>query len=403
LEGRAWERYVVLDRLHAELSWYRGQYDAFVEAMRTSDRWLVYQAESLRDQPPELDAQAAEDVSTVERVKTALVDRDEAQHKAREDLVGARTLAAEWEAEVASVRAQLQQDRATLQGARARQSQAEERAKEAEGLRTSLADKVAALATMEEQLRQEQVARQLAEAQLQQEQTALAEARAALERERLAREGALGRLQQECAALEGAQATLKQRDDEVSRLNRELTQLSVSHEDLRQSLEEQEATVLSLQQAAEDARQALEAEKKQVEGELSFVRLLARRFVFWGSAPDFSFLVCGFQARGLPWGTQQPRLRTCRRPTTPRNRSWWSCGPPRSRPARRSRKARRKLGAQWRVAFMLSAGMSPGVCVALFTWASRRLLAWWRLTTRSTSRLSPRAMSSRSASRTRWR
>jgi hypothetical protein len=45
----------------------------------------------------------------------------------------------------------------------------------------------------------------------------------------------------------GAQATLKQRDEEISRLNGELTQLSVSHEDLRQSLEEQEATVLSLQ------------------------------------------------------------------------------------------------------------------------------------------------------------
>jgi predicted nucleic acid-binding Zn-ribbon protein len=72
-----------------------------------------------------------------------------------------------------------------------------------------------------------------------------------------------------------AQATLKQRDDEVSRLNGELTQLSVSHEDLRQSLEEQEATVLNLWQAAEDARQALEAERKQVEGELSFACLLA--------------------------------------------------------------------------------------------------------------------------------
>jgi predicted nuclease with TOPRIM domain len=62
----------------------------------------------------------------------------------------------------------------------------------------------------------------------------------------MAREEAQGRLHQERSALEGAQATLKQRDDEVSRLNRELTQLSISHEDLRQSLEEQEATVLNL-------------------------------------------------------------------------------------------------------------------------------------------------------------
>jgi hypothetical protein len=80
LEGRARERYGALDRLDAELSWYRGQYntlDALVEALRTTDRWLVYRAEALQDQPPKLDAQAAEDVSTVERVKTALVDRDE--------------------------------------------------------------------------------------------------------------------------------------------------------------------------------------------------------------------------------------------------------------------------------------------------------------------------------------
>jgi hypothetical protein len=65
----------------------------------------VYWADALRDQPPELDAQAAEDISAVERVKTVLVDRDEAPHKAREDLAWARTLAAEWEAQVASVRA----------------------------------------------------------------------------------------------------------------------------------------------------------------------------------------------------------------------------------------------------------------------------------------------------------
>jgi chromosome segregation ATPase len=102
-----------MDWLDAELSWYREQYnalDALVEALRTPDRWLVYRAEALRDQLPELDAQAAEDVSAVEWVKAALVDQDEALHKAREDPAGARTLAAEWEAEVASVRAQLQQD-----------------------------------------------------------------------------------------------------------------------------------------------------------------------------------------------------------------------------------------------------------------------------------------------------
>jgi hypothetical protein len=42
--------------------------------LRTPDRWLVYRAEALRDHPPELDAQAVEDVLAVERVKAALVD-----------------------------------------------------------------------------------------------------------------------------------------------------------------------------------------------------------------------------------------------------------------------------------------------------------------------------------------
>jgi hypothetical protein len=121
LERRGRERYDTLDRLDAELNWYRGSTPPrrLVKGLRTPDRWLVYRAEALRDQPPELDAQAAEDVLAVERVKAALVDRDEALHKACEDLAGARTMATEWEAEVTSARAQLQQDRAVLEGARA--------------------------------------------------------------------------------------------------------------------------------------------------------------------------------------------------------------------------------------------------------------------------------------------
>jgi hypothetical protein len=66
----------------------------------------------------------------------------------------------ERETALTSVQAQLQQDRATLEGARSWQSQAEEKAKEAEQLRANLADKVASLATVEEQLQQEQSARQ---------------------------------------------------------------------------------------------------------------------------------------------------------------------------------------------------------------------------------------------------
>jgi hypothetical protein len=104
-----------------------------------------------------LEGQPVEGVSAVEKVRTALIDRDEALQRAREDLAGARTGAAEWEAEVASVRAQLQRDRATLEGARSWQSQAEERAKEAEELKARLAIKaaavVAAVVAAEEQLR----------------------------------------------------------------------------------------------------------------------------------------------------------------------------------------------------------------------------------------------------------
>jgi hypothetical protein len=78
-------------------------------------------------------------------VRTALVERDDALHRAREDLAGARSIATAWEAEVVTARAQLQRDRVTLE--------------EAEGLKTTLADKAAALTAAEEQLRQERAAR----------------------------------------------------------------------------------------------------------------------------------------------------------------------------------------------------------------------------------------------------
>jgi chromosome segregation ATPase len=119
-----------------------------------------------------------------------------------------RSVAAAWEAEVVTVRAQLQQGRAALE--------------ETKGLKTALADKAVVLTAAEEQLRQERAARQEAEGQLQQERAALVEGWATLERERMVREEALGQLQRERAALRGAQATLKQREDEVSRLNGEL-------------------------------------------------------------------------------------------------------------------------------------------------------------------------------------
>jgi DNA repair exonuclease SbcCD ATPase subunit len=193
LEGRARERYSRLDRLSNERNCYWDQYDALdalVEALRTDNRWLKYRLQVVWDAFLDLGAQAVEDTSAVERVTTALLERDEALRKAREDLAVMRIVAAEWEMEVASTRAQLQLNRATLEGARSWQSQAEEKAKEAEQLRAELADKATVLATVEGQLQQEQNARQQAEARLQQERSTLEEARAALERERMALEEA---------------------------------------------------------------------------------------------------------------------------------------------------------------------------------------------------------------------
>jgi hypothetical protein len=146
----------------------------------------------VRDELLEQDGQAAEDVSTVEKVRTALLERDEVVQEVREDAAAMRTMATKWETEVSSLRTQLEQDRATLEGARFWQSQADERAKEAEQLRTSLADKAASLASTEEQLQRERDARQQADAQRQHERAALAEAQATLERERLAWEEAQG-------------------------------------------------------------------------------------------------------------------------------------------------------------------------------------------------------------------
>jgi hypothetical protein len=117
----------------------------------------------------------------------------------------------------------------------------------------------------------------------------------------LAWEEALSQLQQERATLEGAQVTLKEREAEVSRLNGELVQINISHEDLCQSLEEQEATVLNLQRQAEEARQSLEGEKKQVEGGFTIVRFSLVDVFFWDSLPTLFLFVRGFQACRPPW------------------------------------------------------------------------------------------------------
>jgi predicted nucleic acid-binding Zn-ribbon protein len=156
-------------------------FDALADALRTPDGWLSYRAMALRDQLHESARQDPAHPSTLERVCTALIERDEALRQARADLEKMRTLAANWEAEVAVVHNDNRGLRSSLQGAQVRQGQAEERAraleqraKEADDLKAALDAKVASLAAAEDQLLRERTARQEAEGRLQQEQSALA-------------------------------------------------------------------------------------------------------------------------------------------------------------------------------------------------------------------------------------
>jgi chromosome segregation ATPase len=214
----------VFDQMSAELRHLqeqRGAIDALADALGTPDSWLSYRAEALRDQLQKCERQDAARPSTLERICTALIDRDEALQQARGDLERMRTVASNWEAEVSTVRADNQEVHAWLREAQAQRSQAEERAraaeqkaKEADELKDTLDAKVAALATAEDQLRQERIARQGAAGKLQQEQTSLADARSALERERTAREA--------------AQKSLEERNAEFSKLEGELVALSIT-------------------------------------------------------------------------------------------------------------------------------------------------------------------------------
>jgi predicted nucleic acid-binding Zn-ribbon protein len=188
------DKYSTFDQVSAELRQVRERcdtFDALADALRTPDGWLSYRAMALRDQLLESARQVPAHPSTLERVYTALIDRDEALRQARADLEKTRTLAANWEAEVAGVRNANLELHSLLRGAQAQQSQAEEwaraleqKAKEADDLKAALDAKVAALAVAEDQLPRERTARQGAEGRLQQEQAALVDARSALEQER---------------------------------------------------------------------------------------------------------------------------------------------------------------------------------------------------------------------------
>jgi hypothetical protein len=199
-----------------------------------------------------------------------------------------RTLATNWEAEVAAVRSDNLELHSLLRGAQAQQSQAEERAraaeqraKEADELKATLDAKVAALAIAEDRLLQERTARQGAEGQLQQERAALADARSALERERIAGEA--------------AQKSLEERNAEFSKLEGELVVLSITSVSQEQALKEQSDTVNGLQQAVEAEHRALEVEKKQVEGKSVFVFCFADFPLEGSSLFLISFLLATFR------------------------------------------------------------------------------------------------------------
>jgi chromosome segregation ATPase len=273
----------VTDELH-QLRERCDAFDALADALRTPDGWLSYRAMALRDQLHESARQDPAHPSSLERVCAALIDRDEALRQARADLEKTRTLAANWEAEVASVRSDNRGLHSSLQEAQAQQRQAEERAraleqkaKEADDLRTALDAKAVALVAAEGQLLQERTAREGAEGRLQQEQVALTDARSALERERVAREA--------------AQMSLEDRNVEFSKVEGELMVLSITSASQELALQEQGETVRGLEQAVEAGRRAFEVERKQVEGK-SLLNSCLAGFFHRGFAPfsDFFFV-----------------------------------------------------------------------------------------------------------------
>jgi hypothetical protein len=107
-----------------------------MEALRTDNGWWEYQMRAVQDALLDQRAHTAEGTSAVDRVKAALLERDEALAAANSDLQKARaaldeaqTAAAE-ETVLTAAQTQLQQDRATLEGARSWQVQSEQRAKD---------------------------------------------------------------------------------------------------------------------------------------------------------------------------------------------------------------------------------------------------------------------------------
>jgi hypothetical protein len=86
LEHRARDKYGALDLMSAELRQLQEQrdaLDALTKALRTTDSWLPYRAEFLREQLLELEGQATARPSAIEPIRTGLIDWDEALQQAR--------------------------------------------------------------------------------------------------------------------------------------------------------------------------------------------------------------------------------------------------------------------------------------------------------------------------------
>jgi hypothetical protein len=82
------------------------------------DSWLSYRAEALCDQLQECEREDPARPSSLKRICTTLIERDETLQQARGDLEGMRTLATNWEAEVASVRSDNLELHSLLRGRR---------------------------------------------------------------------------------------------------------------------------------------------------------------------------------------------------------------------------------------------------------------------------------------------
>jgi hypothetical protein len=97
--------------LRTEHNWYRDQYDSLdtlVEALWTDNGWLEYRLQAVRDELLDQGAQTVEGASAVDMVRAMILARDEALHKAREDLATKQVATMERETSLTSTQAQLQ-------------------------------------------------------------------------------------------------------------------------------------------------------------------------------------------------------------------------------------------------------------------------------------------------------